>query len=317
MLPLLPRDRQELFVIGGGSNVLFSGDYPGTVLHSAIRGIKVTETGSEVVLTAGSGEVMDDVIRYAVEHHLYGMENLSLIPGEVGASAVQNIGAYGAEAKDFIREVRAFDLDDCSFKTIAAADCLFGYRSSRFKTDWAGRMIITAVSYALSRTFTPRLDYGNIRAVLASDGISEPTAQQLRDAVCKIRREKLPDPAVTGNAGSFFKNPLVDASIFERLKASYPDMPHYTADGGKVKIPAAWLIEQSGWKGRRLGRAAVHDRQALVLINAGGASPQDVLKLCQAVQEAVDEKFGIRLQREVVLVGAGSLRELNLPSTIR
>jgi len=291
-----------LLVIGSGSNLLFRGDFDGTVLHSSIRGIRVADCGETVRLTCGSGETVDSVIDYAVEHGFYGAENLSLIPGEVGASAVQNIGAYGVEAKDLIESVRVCEIASRRCFELPASECQFGYRSSRFKHEWAGRFVITAVTYRLSRTFTPRLDYGNIRATLDSRGIANPTARQLRDVICDIRRAKLPDPKVMGNAGSFFMNPVVSQETYRRIAESYASVPHYDVAEGMVKIPAAWLIEQSGWKGRSLGRAAVHDRQPLVLVNKGGATPHDVLRLCQCVQEAVATRFGIELHPEVIMV---------------
>lgn len=291
-----------MIVIGSGSNLLFRGDYEGTVVHSAILGIQVAISGDSVRLTCGSGETMDSVVAYAVEHGFYGAENLSLIPGEVGASAVQNIGAYGVEAKDIIESVRVCEIETRQCFDIAAEDCQFGYRNSRFKHEWAGRFVITAVTYKLSRKFTPHLDYGNIRAVLADRGISKPTAAQLREAICKIRRDKLPDPRVMGNAGSFFMNPVVPQEVYERIARENADVPHFPAIDGQVKIPAAWLIEQSGWKGRSLGRAAVHDKQPLVLVNRGGATPSEVLDLCQAVQQAVLQRFGIELHPEVIMI---------------
>lgn len=301
LLPQLASMPRPLLIIGSGSNVLFRDNYPGTVLHSAIKGISVTEQDDSVTLTCGSGETMDDVISFAISRGYYGAENLSLIPGEVGASAVQNIGAYGVEAKDIISSVRVCEIATGHILDIDATDCMFGYRSSRFKHEWAGRFVITAVSYRLSRQFTPRLDYGNIRNQLQSKGISQPTAQELRDVVCEIRRAKLPDPKTTGNAGSFFMNPVVDQSLYEKLAKQYPDMPHYPAAEGKIKIPAGWLIEQTGWKGRALGQAAVHDKQALVLINLGKAVPSDVIRLYTTIQSDVEQRFGIQLKPEVVM----------------
>jgi len=291
-----------LLVIGSGSNILFTRDFPGTVLHSAIKGISPQRDGDTVRLSCSSGETMDSVIDYAVSHGFHGLENLSLIPGEVGAAAVQNIGAYGVEAKDVIESLRACDIRTGETAIIAAADCHFGYRDSRFKHEWAGRFVITEVTFRLSATFDPRLDYGNLRSFLAENGITSPSPRQLRDAICRIRRQKLPDPREQGNAGSFFMNPVVSGDVFESIKNDYPSVPHYDAGEGMVKIPAAWLIEQSGWKGRSLGRAAVHDRQALVIVNKGGASPNEVINLYHAVQDSVKEKFGISLHPEVIMV---------------
>lgn len=297
------RDTQEpLLVLGAGSNMLFIGDFQGTVLHTNFRGTEVVAGGDSVFLTAGSGETWDDIVALAVRNGWHGIENLSLIPGTVGASAVQNIGAYGQEAKDAIHSVEYFDLVTAETKTVSAADCGYGYRTSRFKTEWAGQRVITRVTYRLSKTFTPHLDYGNIRHRLAEQGIAEPTAQDVRDTVIAIRREKLPDPEKEGNAGSFFTNPVVDNALAERLISHYPDMPHYATPDGKTKLSAAWLIDQCGWKGRTLGRAGVHDRQPLVLVNKGGATGGDILALSNIVRGDVRARFGIDLKPEVIII---------------
>ena len=290
--------------VGGGSNLLFMHErYEGTVLHSKIKGMQVTgENDTEIFLRVGAGEVWDDFVAYCVQHNWYGAENLSLIPGEVGASAVQNIGAYGAEAADVIHSVEAVQLSDGEKVEIPAADCQYGYRQSRFKNEWKGQFFITHVTYRLSTTFTPRLDYGNIRAELERQGISHPTAHQVRETIIGIRRQKLPDPAVEGNAGSFFMNPVVERSLYDHIARQYDNVPHYDVDDTHVKIPAAWLIDQCGWKGRTLGRAGVHDRQPLVLVNRGGATGSDVVALCEAIRHDVSERFGITLHPEVNIV---------------
>ena len=291
---------QPLLILGGGSNLLLTGDYQGTVLHSAIKGIEVMEDNDvSVLLQCGSGEVFDDVVAYAVEHGYHGAENLSIIPGEVGASAVQNIGAYGVEAKDIIYKVEAVEIATGKVVTFDNADCQYSYRQSKFKHEWRDKYLVTHVIYRLSKTFTPDLDYGNIRASLAAKHIAEPTAQQLRDVIIEIRNAKLPDPKVEGNAGSFFMNPIVEKAKYDELAAQYPRMPHYTIDAEHEKIPAGWMIDQCGWKGKSLGRAGVHDKQALVLVNRGGATGEEIVKLCETIRKDVFEKFGIEINPEV------------------
>lgn len=286
-------------IIGAGSNLLLTQDFHGTVVHAAIRGIESLGDG---LLRCGSGEVWDDVVEWCVHHALYGAENLSLIPGEVGASAVQNIGAYGVEAKDLIASVEAVDIMTGSLCTFSNADCCYGYRDSRFKSDWKNRFLITHVTYRLQSVFVPHLDYGNIHAELEKLNIQQPTAAQLRDVIIAIRRNKLPDPEVTGNAGSFFMNPVVSREKYEKLVAVYPDMPHYTIDATHEKIPAGWMIDQCGWKGKALGRAGVHDRQALVLVNLGGATGAEIVALCDAIRSDVLDRFGIDIHPEVNII---------------
>lgn len=289
-----------LLILGGGSNLLLTGDYAGTVLHSAIKGIEVVgDEEDSVFLKCGSGEVFDDVVAYAVEHGYHGAENLSIIPGEVGASAVQNIGAYGVEAKDIIYKVEAVEIASGKIFVFSNAECEYSYRQSKFKHEWRDKYLITHVTYRLSKTFVPDLDYGNIRASLAAKNILNPTAQQLRDVIFEIRNAKLPDPKVQGNAGSFFMNPVVDKEKYEELAAQFPHMPHYTIDDRHEKIPAGWMIDQCGWKGKSLGKAGVHDKQALVLVNRGGATGQEVVHLCDVIRKDVKHKFGIEIHPEV------------------
>lgn len=283
------------FHIGGGSNILFTRDYDGMILHSRIMGKEIiSEDSEEVVIKAGAGENWDDFVAYCVSHNYSGIENLSLIPGEVGASAVQNIGAYGVEAKDVIANVYVYDINDGSFKVIPVDECAYAYRESRFKHE--KNFIVTHVEYRLSKKFVPDIAYGNIKSRLNDE--NNVTLSELRDTVIEIRKEKLPDPAVTGNAGSFFMNPVVSNEVFEKLYEKYPQMPHYIMGNG-VKIPAGWLIEQCGWKGKSLGNAGVHKNQALVLINLGGASAQEVVNLSSAIVNDVKEKFGIDIHPEV------------------
>lgn len=296
----LGENDEPLLLLGGGSNLLLTKDYPGTVLHSAILGIRVVaEDSDKVLLECGSGEVFDDVVAYAVEHGYHGAENLSLIPGEVGASAVQNIGAYGAEAKDIIYKVEAVEIATGKVVWLSNEDCGYGYRQSRFKHEWHNKYLITHVIYKFSHTFIPSLEYGNIISSLAAKGISNPTAEEVRQVIIEIRRAKLPDPDVQGNAGSFFMNPIVEKDKYRELAALYPGMPHYTIDGAHEKIPAGWMIDQCGWKGKSLGRAGVHDKQALVLVNRGGATGTEIVTLCRTVQKDVKNKFGIDIYPEV------------------
>ena len=288
-----------LLIVGGGSNLLLTGDYPSTVIHSAIKGIRVLTDTNSVFLECGSGEVFDDVVAFAVEHGYHGAENLSIIPGEVGASAVQNIGAYGVEAKDIIYKVEAVEIATGKVVVFDNADCEYSYRQSKFKHEWRDKYLMTHVVYRLSRHFVPDLDYGNIRSSLEQKGISQPTAQQLREVIIEIRNAKLPDPKVQGNAGSFFMNPIVEKAKYEELASLYPGMPHYTIDAEHEKIPAGWMIDQCGWKGKSLGKAGVLDKQALVLVNRGGATGADIVRLCETIQKDVKEKFGIEIHPEV------------------
>ncbi len=301
-LRMLTAADRPLLMLGGGSNLLLTGDFAGTVLHSAIKGVSVLEDGDDVLVRVGSGEVWDDFVALCVARGWHGAENLSLIPGEVGASAVQNIGAYGVEAKDLISSVEAVDIVSGGVVTIENGDCGYAYRQSRFKSEWAGRYVVTHVTYRLDKLFNPRLDYGNIRSELQKRGICEPTAAQLRQTIIDIRNAKLPDPKVTGNAGSFFTNPIVSREKYDELAARYPVMPHYDVDESHVKVPAGWLIEQCGWKGGSLGAAGVHPKQALVLVNLGGATGKDILRLCEAIQGDVAAKFGITLKPEVNVI---------------
>ena len=300
-------DLQELFekgmpdpwyVLGGGNNVLFTQDYPGTLLTPVAQGIRIVDEQPDcVTIEADAGVEWDDLVEWAVQHELWGLENLALIPGKVGAAPVQNIGAYGCEAKDAIRSVEMFCTESLNTLVLNREHCAFGYRDSVFKRSLRGRVIITSVRFALSRTPRPRLEYGDLAAeVEARGGI---TLRNIREAICSIRRAKLPDPAVLGNAGSFFKNPVVEAPVAKRLLAEYPDMPHYAAPEGRVKLAAGWLIDRAGMKGYREGSVGVHERQALVLVNHGGATGGEVIAFARTVQAKVREKFGIEIDTEV------------------
>lgn len=298
----LPDADKPLLVLGGGSNMLFTADYEGTVLHSAIKGHVAVQTDEGIMLRCGSGEVWDDIVSLCVSNRMYGAENLSLIPGVVGASAVQNIGAYGAEAKDIILKVEAVDLQTGKMCEFTNEECEYAYRKSKFKGEWRNRFVITYVTYKLSEVFCPCLDYGNIRAELEKRNIKVPTAEQLRNVIIDIRNEKLPDPKVEGNAGSFFMNPVVPKAKYEELVARFGNVPHYSVDDNNEKIPAGWMIDQCGWKGKSLGKAGVHSRQALVLVNRGGAEGKDIVALCDAIKRDVKDKFGIDIVPEVNII---------------
>ena len=292
--------QQPYLLIGAGSNLLLTDDFDGTVVHSALKGI---ETQSDSCICCGSGETWDEVVAWCVGHGLYGAENLSLIPGEVGASAVQNIGAYGAEVKDLIASVEAVEIGTGKLCVFSREECQYGYRDSRFKHEWKNKYLTTHVVYQLSTDESHQsTEYGNIRSELERRGIVEPTPQQLRQVIIDIRNAKLPDPKVQGNAGSFFMNPVVSRQKYEELASLYPQMPHYTVDAQHEKIPAGWMIEQCGWKGKSLGRAGVHDKQALVLVNLGGATGQEIVNLCETIRKDVSDKFGIDIHPEVNVI---------------
>lgn len=285
--------------IGGGSNLLFTGDYEGVILHSAIKGTEIVyEDDESVHVRVGAGEVWDDFVAYTVNQDWYGAENLSLIPGEVGASAVQNIGAYGMEAKDLIVKVEALDVTTGNDSVFTNTECRYAYRESIFKKEWKGRYIITYVTYRLSKSPQFHLEYGNVKGELEKQGC-ELTLKNVRDVIIRIREAKLPDPKVQGNAGSFFMNPVIPRMQYESLLAKYPEMPHYKVDEEWVKVPAAWMIDRCGWKGKRMGNAGVHDKQALVLVNCGGATGQEIITLSQHIQQSVYESFGIAIVPEV------------------
>lgn len=292
-----------LLHIGEGSNLLFMDDFHGTVLLSRIKEISLIEQDQEhVIVRVGAGWNMDKFIAYSLEHGWYGIENLSKIPGQVGASAVQNIGAYGVEAGDRIYCVNCVSLEDGTSRRFSHEECNFAYRHSIFKEEeYKGKYAVCSVEYRLDRVFEPRLNYGGIRQKLVSAGKNPDniTALELRDIIIDIREEKLPDPRVMGNAGSFFMNPVVDRTVSERLLQQYPDMPSYEVDSNHVKIPAAWLIEQSGWKGKCQGRAGVHVNQPLVLVNLGSATGTEIKLLSERIINDVFEKFAIRISPEV------------------
>lgn len=287
-------------VMGGANNILFTRDIDFPIIIPRNEQIEILSEGNEgVYVRVGAGLEWDELVAWSVERGLWGLENLSLIPGKVGAAPVQNIGAYGAEAKDTIASVEMFFPEQGAFVTLAAEHCGFGYRESVFKHTLKGRVIITSVTFCLSKVATPKLGYGDVeREVEARGGVS---LTNIREAICAIRRAKLPDTAVTGNAGSFFKNPIVEASVAQNLLEQYPDMPHYpTTDTTKVKLAAGWLIDQCGLKGYSEGNVGVHSRQALVLINTtGNATGSEVIAFAGKVCQTVAQKFGITIEPEV------------------
>ncbi len=309
-LPALTDDQQRrgepLLVLGGGSNIVFGADFPGTVLHMRTRGIEVLDrSGDSVTVAVAAGEPWHDWVACALAHGWHGLENLALIPGTVGAAPVQNIGAYGLELADRFLSLETFDLTSGRQQRLARADCRFGYRDSVFKQQgWHvdGRRLITRVNLRLPKVWQPLTGYADLAAELERRQIAAPTPRQVADAVIAVRRRKLPDPAQLPNAGSFFHNPLLSAADAERLLGAYPQLPRYPQPDGRIKVAAGWLIEHSGWKGRDLGRAGMYEKQALVLVNRGGARGADVLALARAVQTAVRERFGIELAPEPVLL---------------
>ncbi|MDR1679276.1 MAG: UDP-N-acetylmuramate dehydrogenase [Prevotellaceae bacterium] len=292
----------KLLSIGGGSNLLFTQDFDGVVLHSQLKGIElIDETENEVLVRAGAGVVWDDFVAHCVANSWYGAENLSNIPGEIGACAVQNIGAYGVEAKDIVSEVEGLDVATVEPRVLSNSECHFAYRDSVFKHELAGKFIVTSVLFRLSKQADFKLDYGSLREEIATYG--EPSLHTVRQAVIAIRVAKLPDPKEQGNGGSFFKNPVISAEKFAELKKEYPDIPSYPLPAGEVKIPAAWLIEQCGWKGRSVGNAAVHSKQALVLINRNGqATGQEIVELSKQIRASVRSKFGVEISPEVIFL---------------
>lgn len=287
---------KPLLFMGGGSNLLFLNNYSGTVLHSVIDNINiVAEDDNSVSVRVGSGVVWDDFVAYCVEKGWWGVENLSLIPGEVGASAVQNIGAYGVEVKDVLQSIEAISVDDLSKRIFTNAECNYAYRDSIFKKSLKGKYVITYVTYRLSKKANPNIGYGALKSVLAEN----PSLKEIRDAIIAVRNSKLPDPKVYGNAGSFFMNPVIPMEQFVALQSRYPEIPSYPASDGYIKVPAGWLIEKSGWKGKSLGNAAVYEKQALVLINRGGATGMEVKHLADTIIADIKEIFGITLHAEV------------------
>ena len=297
---LAAKEKQlPVFILGGGSNILLTRDIEGLVIKLEIKGINlVKEEGDQLWVEVGAGEMWHELVLHSIAEDWAGLENLSLIPGTVGASPMQNIGAYGVEIKDVFDSLQAMHRETLEMQSFDAEACRFGYRESVFKQTFKDQYVITSVTFRLSKTPNFHLEYGAIREVLAANGIDQPSIRAISDAVIQIRQSKLPDPKEIGNAGSFFKNPTIPNAQFDALKASYPSIPGYPSAEG-VKVAAGWLIEQTGWKGKRIGEVGVHAKQALVLVNYGGGTGEEIKKLSEQIQASVYDKFGVQLQAEV------------------
>ena len=295
--------KKPVLILGGGSNLLFTADYKGTIIHPEISGINIEETHPDyVIVSAGAGVGWDAFAEWTVANGFGGIENLSLIPGTVGAAPVQNIGAYGVEVKDVIEKVRTVSVENGLVRVFLKNECLFGYRSSIFKSGLKGKYLITKVYFKLTTSPSFNLVYGSLADEVTKLGGA--TLKNVRDAVVKIRRSKLPDPEIIGNAGSFFKNPLVDFTTAEILRKRYPQMPCYNDESGGIKLAAGWLIEQCGWKGKRSGNTGVYDKQALVIVNYGDASGPEILNFAEEIRKSVWYRFEVDLEREVELIGS-------------
>jgi UDP-N-acetylmuramate dehydrogenase len=293
---------QEILILGEGSNMLFVNDFPGLIINPNVPGIRVVhEDRNSIWLEVGAGVVWDDLVEYTVFNCWGGIENLSLIPGKVGAAAVQNIGAYGMEIQNQIESVTGFDLETKTENTLEAAECQYAYRDSIFKNQMKDRFIITSVVFKLDKFPEFILNYGDLKA--ETEKLGALNLRNIRKTVISIRESKLPDPKVTGNAGSFFKNPIIETSLAEQLIAVYPNIPHYPASEGYTKLAAGWLIEQCGWKGFRRDDAGVHEKQALVLVNYGNATGKEIYDLSEEIKQSVQQKFGVELEREVNVIG--------------
>ena len=297
--------KDPLLILGGGSNILFTCDFMGTILYPELGGIKIEEVKQNeesVIISAGAGVIWDDLVNWTVNKGIGGLENLSLIPGKVGATPVQNIGAYGVEVKDKIVNVSTLSLSDGSKRVFSNKECEFTYRNSIFKNREKGKYLVTRVYYKLTTMPLLNVSYGALRDEV--NNLGGENLKNVRQAVINIRRSKLPDPEIIGNAGSFFKNPVVESSVAAHLKKEFPQMPVYEDPTGYIKLASGWLIDQCGWKGKRKGDAGVHDKQALVLINYGKATGKDIFNLSEEIKRSVNNRFGIELEREVEIVGA-------------
>jgi UDP-N-acetylmuramate dehydrogenase len=293
------------FILGGGSNILFTSDFKGTILYSELDGINIEESGEKdenVVVSAGAGVTWDDFVEWVVNKGFGGAENLSLIPGKAGATPIQNIGAYGVEVRDLILKVRTVSLEDGSIRIFSNKECEFGYRSSIFKNDLKGKYMVTRVFYNLSLNPRVNLSYGSLKSEV--ERLGGENLRNVRQGVINIRKSKLPDPEIIGNAGSFFKNSVVSDSFAKNLTKDYPEMPFFSDKEGFVKLASGWLIDQCGWKGKIIGNVGVHDKQALVLINFGKATGKEIYALSEEIKDSVKERFGVILEREVEVVGS-------------
>lgn len=299
------KEQRKLLVLGGGSNVLFTQNFQGIVLQNGLKGIEIVKQEKEWIwIKASAGETWHEFVLWTIQHQYAGIENLSLIPGCVGAAPMQNIGAYGTELKDVFEELEAAEIATGSLTTFNHPDCKFGYRESVFKHELKNQFVIVSVTLKLqnlnvSPHYQFKTDYGDIQAKLNEMQVNELSLKAVSDAIISIRTSKLPDPKELGNAGSFFKNPVIEKSAFEKIKEHYPFAPCYPAENNKVKVPAGWLIEQCGWKGKRVGNTGAHARQALVLVNYGNATGKEIWECAQAIQKSVFEKFGITMEPEV------------------
>ena len=290
---------EKLLIVGGGSNILFTQDFVGLVIKVSIKGLESEINGDDVLVKSGAGEVWNDFVNYCVVNKFAGVENLSLIPGTVGASPIQNIGAYGVELKDVFESCTAFEIKTGQIKTFTFEDCHFGYRESIFKGELKGQYIITDVSFRLSSKPKINTSYGAIETELRQRGIESPDIADVSAAVSHIRVSKLPDPSTIGNAGSFFKNPVIEKYEFADIAAKFPDVVHYPTPDGKIKLAAGWLIEQCGWKGKKIGETGTWKNQALVLVNHGNATGTEVFRFSEQIIDSVKSTFGVTLEREV------------------
>ena len=295
--------RMPRLLLGGGSNIVLTGDVDALVLHMAIKGrALIGSDGAHTLVRCGAGENWHSFVQWTLAQGLGGLENMSLIPGTVGAAPIQNIGAYGTELKDVFHSLTVLDLSSGAQRAMGAAECRFGYRDSIFKHADGTGLVIVDVTFALPHAWQPNLRYGELAQAVADAGLAVPTAQQVSDIVVAIRRRKLPDPAVLGNAGSFFKNPVVTRAQCEQLLAAFPALVHHAQGDGSEKLAAGWLIDQCGWKGRSMGAAGVYPQQALVLVNNGGASGAEVVALARAIQADVAARYGVQLDTEPVFI---------------
>ncbi len=290
----------KILVLGGGSNILFANNFEGLILKNECEGISIESQNDDfVLLKVGAGQNWHNFVEHCVNHNWGGVENLSLIPGNVGASPIQNIGAYGVEIKDVFFSLTAFNLESNGIEVFTHEDCNFGYRESVFKNEFKGKYIILDVTFKLTKKPTFNIEYGAIADTLKANGVAEISLKSVSNAVIQIRQSKLPNPSQIGNAGSFFKNPEIEIMQFEKIVKKYPKVPNYPANKGFVKIPAGWLIEQAGWKGFKKGNVGVHEKQALVLVNYGGGNGKQIIELSQQIQNSIREEFDIELQTEV------------------
>ncbi|MBK3518499.1 UDP-N-acetylmuramate dehydrogenase [Carboxylicivirga marina] len=300
-LKYLKNNPQPYLILGGGSNILFCKDFEGIIIHPQITDITLLkQDDSNVWLEVGAGVVWDDLVEHCVNNNWYGLENLSYIPGNVGASPVQNIGAYGVEAKDCIESVNGFYIDSTEAFELSNNECRFAYRQSIFKSELKNKTIISSVVFKLNKQESYKLNYGDVKEQVESFG--KVTLRSVRQTITNIRKSKLPEPEEMGNAGSFFKNPVIGIELFQEIKGQYPTIPSYPISEQLVKVPAGWLIEQSGWKGKAIGDAAVHSKQALVLINKGNATGNDILKLAHQIIKDVNNQFNITIEPEVNII---------------